>query len=385
MRYLSLVWSNLKRRKLRTSLTILSICVAFLLFGLLCALKQAFTAGIEMAGADRLVVRHKVSLIMLLPESYGPRIEQIPGVDRAMHFTWFIGIYQNDPKNFFGSVPVNPEAFLDMYPDYKLPPDQRDAWLKTRAGAIVGRTLTQRFGWKIGDRVPLTSPIWPREGEEAWTFDIVGVYDGANKNTDTSGFFFRYDYFDEGRMYEKGTVGWYTVRVHDPDRAVEVAKAIDAEFANSPYETKAEPEGAFLQAFIQQIGSIGTILIAILSAVFFTILLVAGNTMAQAVRERSEELGVLKALGFSDNLVLGLVLAESCLIAAGGGMVGLGLAWLVTARGSPMPSMLPVFSLPHRDIVIGAVIVLALGLAAGILPALQARRLQIAVALRRHV
>ncbi|MBN1513301.1 MAG: ABC transporter permease [Phycisphaerae bacterium] len=385
MRYLSLVWSNLKRRKLRTSLTILSICVAFLLFGLLCALKQAFTAGIEMAGADRLIVRHKVSLIMLLPQTYGKRMEEIPGVDRAVHFTWFNGIYRNEPKNFFGSFPTDPEAFLELFPEYQVPPDQQEAWLKTRTGAVVGRALADRFGWKIGDRVPLTTPIWPREGEEAWTFDIVGIYDGANKNTDTSGFFFRYDYFDEGRTYEKGTVGWYMVRVHDPEHAVDVAKAIDAEFANSPYETKAEPEGAFAQAFIQQIGSIGTILIAILSAVFFTILLVAGNTMAQAVRERSEELGVLKALGFSDNLVLGLVLAESCLIAAGGGLVGLALAWLVTARGSPMPSMLPVFSLPHRDIVIGAAIVLALGLAAGILPALQARRLQIAVALRRHV
>ncbi len=385
MRYLSLVWSNLKRRKLRTSLTILSICVAFLLFGLLCALKQAFTAGIEMAGADRLVVRHKVSLIMLLPQTYGKRMEQIPGVDRAVHFTWFNGVYRNEPKNFFGSFPTDPEPFLELFPEYQVPPDQREAWLKTRTGAVVGRALADRFGWEIGDRVPLTTPIWPREGEEAWTFDIVGIYDGANKNTDTSGFFFRYDYFDEGRTYEKGTVGWYMVRVHDPDRAVEVAKAIDAEFANSPYETKAEPEGAFAQAFIQQIGSIGTILIAILSAVFFTILLVAGNTMAQAVRERAEELGVLKALGFSDNLVLGLVLAESCLIAAVGGLAGLGLAWLVTARGSPVPSMLPVFSLPHRDIVIGTAIVLALGLAAGILPALQARRLQIAVALRRHV
>ncbi len=385
MRYLSLVWSNLKRRKLRTSLTILSICMAFLLFGLLCALKQAFTAGIEMAGADRLVVRHKVSLIMLLPQTYGKRMEEIPGVDRAVHFTWFNGVYRNEPRNFFGSFPTDPEPFLELFPEYQVPPDQREAWLKTRTGAVVGRGLADRFKWKIGDRVPLTTPIWPREGEEAWTFDIVGIYDGANKNTDTSGFFFRYDYFDEGRTYEKGTVGWYMVRVHDPEHAVEVAKAIDAEFANSPYETKAEPEGAFAQAFIQQIGSIGTILIAILSAVFFTILLVAGNTMAQAVRERAEELGVLKALGFSDDLVLGLVLAESCLIAAVGGLVGLGLAWLVTARGSPVPSMLPVFSLPHRDIVIGAAIVLALGLAAGILPALQARRLQIAVALRRHV
>ncbi len=385
MRYSSLIWGNLKRRKIRTALTILSVGVAFLLFGLLCALKHAFTAGIELAGVDRLVVRHKVSLIMLLPQTYGSRMEQIPGVDRTVHFTWFNGVYRNEPRNFFGSFPTDPEPFLDLFTEYRVPPDQREAWLKTRTGAIVGRSLADRFGWNIGDRVPLTTPIWPHPDSGAWTFDIVGIYDGVGKDVDTSGFFFRYDYFDEGRPYEKGKVGWYMVRVHDPNRAAEVARAIDAEFANSPFETKAEPEGAFAQAFIQQIGSIGTILIAILSAVFFTILLVAGNTMAQAVRERSEELGVLKALGFSDDLVLGLVLAESCLIAAVGGLIGLGLAWLVTARGSPVPSILPLFSLPRRDVVIGAAIVLALGLAAGILPAWQARRLQIATALRRHV
>ena len=384
MKYFALVWSNLKRRKLRTSLTLLSILVAFLLFGLLCTIKNSFTAGVTTAGADRLIVRHKVSLIMTLPVAYGPRMEQIPGVASAVHFTWFNGIYQNEPKNFFGSFPTDPEPFLAMFPEYLLPEDQKQAWLKTRTGAIVGRTLAERFKWKIGDRVPLTSPIWPRKGEEAWQFDVVGIYDGAKKGTDTSGFFFRYDYFDEGRARGEGEVGWYFVRVKDVDRTAEVAKAIDAEFANSPYETKAEPEGAFAQGFIQQIGNIGTILIAILSAVFFTILLVAGNTMAQAVRERTEELGVLKAMGFTNELVLVLVLAESCLVAAVGGLAGLGAAWLVTAGGSPVPAMLPVFYLPHEDLLIGVGLVIALGLVTGILPAIQAMRLQIAVALRRH-
>jgi putative ABC transport system permease protein len=384
MKYLALVWSNMKRKKLRTSLTLLSICVAFLLFGLLCTIKEAFTAGVTTAGADRLIVRHKVSLIMTLPVTYGPRMEQIPGVASAVHWTWFNGIYQNEPKNFFGTFPVNPEPFLAMFPEYLLPEDQKQAWLKTRTGAIVGRSLAERFLWKIGDRVPLTSPIWPRKGDDAWQFEIVGIYDGAKKGTDTSGFFFRYDYFDEGRARGEGDVGWYVVRVKDPDRTVEVAKAIDAEFANSPYETKAEPEGAFAQGFVQQIGSVGTILIAILSAVFFTILLVAGNTMAQAVRERTEELGVLKALGFTNELVLALVLAESGLIAAVGGLAGLGAAWLVTARGSPVPAMLPVFYLPHQDLLIGVALVVALGVVTGILPAVQAMRLQIAGALRRH-
>ncbi len=383
MRFLVLVWNNLKRKKLRTSLTLLSIFVAFVLFGLLCSIREAFMAGVSMAGADRLVVRHKVSLIMNLPVTYGPRMERIPGVESAVHWTWFNAIYQDEPKNFFGSFPVNPEPFLAMHSEYLLPEDQKQAWLKTRTGAIVGRTLTQRFGWKIGDRVPLTSPIWPRKGDQAWEFEIVGIYDGAQKGTDTSGFFFRYDYFDEARARGEGTVGWYFVRVTDVNRVAEVANAIDAEFANSPYETKTEPEGAFAQGFIQQMGNFTTILIGILSAVFFTILLVAGNTMAQAVRERTGELGVLKAVGFSNGLVLALVLAESCLITAVGGLAGLGAAWLFAARGSPIPAILPVFYLPTENVILGVGLVFALGLVAGILPALQAMRLQIAVALRK--
>ena len=384
MKFLSLVWSNLKRRKLRTALTILSIFVAFVLFGLLCTIKEAFTSGVAMAGADRLVVRHKVSLIMTLPVTYKARMEQIPGIASAVHFTWFNGIYQNEPKNFFASFPTEPEPFLALYPEYTLPEEQKQAWMKNRIGAIVGRSLVDRFKWKIGDRIALVSPIWPRKGDGAWEFEIVGIYDGAKKTTDTSGFYFRYDYFDEGRSYGEGIVGWYVVRVNDPDRATEIAKAIDNEFANSPHETKAEPEGAFIEGFAQQVGDIGTILIAILSAVFFTILLVAGNTMAQAVRERTEELGVLKAMGFTNERVLALVLAESCLIAAVGGLIGLGAAWLLTIRGSPVPAMLPVFYLPPRYLVIGVGLVFALGLVAGILPALQAMRLQIAVALRRN-
>jgi putative ABC transport system permease protein len=354
------------------------------LYGLLCTVKEAFTAGVTMAGADRLVVRHKVSLIMTLPEAYRARMERIPGVASAVAFTWFNGIYKNEPKNFFASFPVDPGPFLAMFPEYALPEAQKQAWLKTRIGAIAGRSLADRFKWKIGDRIQLISPIWPRKGDQPWEFEIVGILEAMKKNADTSGFYFRYDYFNEGRSYGEGLVGWYSVRVSDPARAVEVAKAIDNEFANSPYETKAEPEGAFMQGFAQQIGDIGTILVAILSAVFFTILLVAGNTMAQSVRERTEEFGVLKAMGFTNELALTLVLAESCLMAGVGGVTGLGLAWLIAAGGSPVPAMLPVFYLPVKYVVIGCGLVLALGVVAGILPALQAMRLRIAEALRRQ-
>jgi len=386
MKFLGLIWSNLKRKKMRTSLTLLSIFVAFVLYALLCTIDEAFTGGIAMAGADRLIVRHKVSLIMTLPVTYGRRMEQIPGVAAAVDFTWFNGIYKEEPKNFFGSFPTDPEKLLRIYPEILLPEDQKQAWLKNRIGAIVGRSLVDRFKWKIGDRIVLKTPIWPSKAkDESWEFEIVGIYDGAKKATDTTGFYFRYDYFDEGRARGEGLVGWYGVQVKDPERAAEVAKTIDAEFANSPHETKAEPEGAFMQGFAQQIGDIGKILIAILSAVFFTILLVAGNTMGQAVRERTEELGVLKAMGFTNQRVLGLVLAESCVIAAVGGLVGLLGTWLlVTVMGSPVPTMLPIFYLPVRFVVIGLGLIFALGILAGILPALQAMRLEIAHALRRN-
>jgi len=384
VKFLYLVWSSLKRKKLRTSLTILSVFVAFMLFGFLCAIKEAFTAGVSMANADRLIVRHKVSLIMTMPRSYQERIERIDGVDLVQHWTWFGGIYQDEPKNFFGSFPVDPDRFLKMYPEYIVSPQDRDRWFTVRTGALVGRQLIDRFHWKVGDHVPIKSPIWPRKQDQPWEFEICGVYDGAKKGVDTSGFFFHYDYFDEARERGQGEVGWYVVRVKDSNRTAEVAKAIDAEFENSPYETKSEAEGAFAAGFVQQIGDIGTILLGVLSAVFFTILLVAGNTMAQSVRERTAEIGVLKALGFTNEGVLALVLAESCLIAVVGGLAGIGMVLLITARGSPAPAVLPVFYLPARNVVTGIVLIFALGLVAGIMPALVAMRLRVAVALGRH-
>jgi putative ABC transport system permease protein len=385
MKFLSLVWSSLKRKKLRTSLTLLSIIVAFVLYGMLCTLTEAFTAGVSVAGADRLVVHHKTSFMLNLPETYARRIASVRAFKPCATGRGSTGSSRMIRRIFFASMPTNPEEFFVMHPEYVVPAEQKKAWLETRTGAIVGRTLADRMEWKIGDRIPLKSPIWRKDNDEAWVFDIVGIYDGSKKSVDTSGFFFRYDYFDEGRPEDaRGKIGWLYVRIADPQRATDVAKAIDGEFANSPYETKTEPEGAMMQGFISQMGSISTILIAILSAVFFTILLVAGNTMAQSVRERTEELGTLKALGFSNGLMLALVLVESCLLTVAGGLLGIGLAWLITAGGSPVPQFLPVFYLPERYMLIGVGLALGVGFAAGIIPAVQAMRLQIAVALRRH-
>lgn len=386
MKFFFLFWSNLKRKKLRTSLTLLSVIVAFVLFGLLSALKLALGAGVNMADANRLIVRHRVSFIQLLPYSYQPRIARIPGVTLVSLQLWFGGVYK-DPKNQLGTFPVEPEAFLAMNPEISLPEGQKQAWLKTRTGAIVGRGLATRFDWKVGDRIPLTSPIWPNKSGGAWEFDVVGIYDAAKKTADTSSLLFRYDYFDEARTYGQGQIGWYQVRVDTPTNAAEIAKAIDTEFANSSAETKAETEGAMFQGFAQQIGDIGTIVSLIVAAVFFTILLVTGNTMAQSVRERTQELAVLKAVGFSNRLVLGVVLGESLFVTLLGGLTGLFFGWsMVSGLGqvSFIQTYFPLFFIPTQDLLLGAVFALALGLVAGILPALQAMRLRVADALRRE-
>lgn len=383
MKFLPLVWAGLKRKKLRTILTLLSIFIAFTLFAFLGAIQEAFRSGVTMAGLDRLITRHKVSLIQTLPETYKNRIKTLPGVADVVHQTWFGGIYQ-DPKNFFPNMPVEPESFLQMFPEFVIKDTEKQAWLATRTGAIVGRATADRFKWKVGDRIPIKSPIWDQpKGEAQWEFELVGIYEGAKKATDTTNLFFRYDYFEEARQRDKGQVGWFTIRIANPDQAAEIAAQIDETFANSPYETKTEPEGAFAAGFAQQIGDIGAIVMAVVAAVFFTILLVAGNTMAQSVRERTEELGVLKAMGFSNRLVLWLVLLESCFIALIGGGGGLAAAWLIISAGNPVPNLLPLFMLPTHTLVHGGLFALGLGLVAGAIPAFQAMQLKISEALRR--
>jgi putative ABC transport system permease protein len=384
MRFFPLIWRNLLRRKVRTTFTALSIFVAFVLFGFLMAIKVAFTMGVEIAGADRLVMIHKVSIIQLLPESYGNRLRSVQGVSDVTHLTWFGGIYQ-EPSNFFAQMAVEPEGLLNMYPEFVVPEDQKRAWLEDRTGAIVGVSLADRFGWKVGDRVPLQGTIWRMPDGSPWTFTIRGIYTAGEQGTDTTQFFFHHKYLDEVRRnFGRGLVGWYMIRVGDPERAAEIAKRVDAMFANSEYETKTSTEKAFVQAFANQVGDIGSILVAITVAVFFTIVLVAANTMAQSIRERVGELAVLKTLGFSNGLVLSLVLAESILLAVVGGGMGLLLGWLFTLGGDPTGGFLPAFFIPGRDLAIGVALVLLLGLVAGAMPATTAMRLRIVDALRRN-
>lgn len=263
MKFLPLIASNLKRKKLRTGLTLLCILVAFILYGYLSAIARALDQGVSVAGADRLMVRHRVSITQPMPSSYLKRIAGIPGVKLVTHASWFGGVYQ-EPRNFFAQMAVVPEVYLEMYPEFLLPEEQKQAWFRNRAGAIVGRSTAQRFGWKVGDRIPLQATVWrKRNGDALWEFDLVGIYDGAEQGTDTTNFYFHYDYFDEARLFGRGIVGWYLVRVENPDEADEVARRIDHEFENSSTETKAETEGAFLRGWARQIGDITTIMAAI--------------------------------------------------------------------------------------------------------------------------
>jgi putative ABC transport system permease protein len=381
MKFLPLIWKNVWRRKFRTTFTLLSIFVAFLLFGLLMTIRAAFSLGVDIAGLDRLILIHKVSLIMPLPYAYLGRLQQTPGVELATHQTWFNGIYQ-EPANFFANIAVEPEPFLKVYPEFRVPPDQVKAWLADRQGAIAGRDLAQRFGWTVGDRIPLTGTIWQPKQGQTWEFNLVGIYDGDD-GIDKTQFFFRYDYLDENRVEGEGLVGWYVVKIADPSQAVALSRTFDEMFANSSAETKTTTEKGFIESFAKQIGDIGSIMIAISSVVLFMFGLVAASTMAQSVRERTSELAVLKTLGFTGGAILALVLAESLFIALAGGGLGLAIAWLFVQQGDPTGGMLPIFVLAPRDVAIGVALMAAMGLLAGAAPALGAMRLRITDALRR--
>lgn len=382
MKFLPLLWSSLWRKKIRTIFTLLAVFVAFVLFGLLMTIRTAFSFGVDIAGLDRLVIIHKVSLIMPLPLSYLERLRATEGVELATHQSWFGGVYQ-DPSNFFAQIVVEPEPFMKIYPEFKIPPDQVKAWLADRQGAVVGKDLAERFNWKIGDRIPIIGTIWqPKDGGQVWEFNIAGIYDG-DQGVDKTQLFFRYDYLDENRAQGDGLVGWYVVKIKDASRAHQMAATFDAMFANSSAETKTTTEKGFVEGFAKQVGDIGAIMIAILAAVLFTMLLVAANTMAQSVRERTGEVGVLKTLGFSNAAIMALVLGESVLIAVLGGGLGLAVSWLIVQQGDPTNGMLPIFILPTRDLVVGAVMIVLLGVVAGLLPATNAMQLKITDALRR--
>ena len=381
MKFSRLILANLFRKKVRLALTVGSFAVALFLFAFLAVVRDAFNRGADIASADRLFVINRTSIINPIPLAYRDKMLRIPGVKMATHNNWFGGIYQ-DEKNFFPQFVIDPENQRQVFPELVVSDDEWQNFLKDRQGAIVGVRTAQRFGWKIGDRVPLRTTIW---GSGNWEFNIDGIYHGRRPQDDETQFWFQWDYFEEHVPDAvKGQVGWYIVRVNSPDDAVNVAKSIDAEFANSPFETKTETESAFAASWVKQFGNIRFLILSIGTVVFFTLLLVTGNTMAISVRERTSELAVFKAIGFSGRTILFFVLAESLLIAIVGGIAGLLLAVMaIPVLANALNGMLPQLVLAPSVIALGFGIALAVGLASGFLPGLGAMRLQIVNALRR--
>lgn len=385
MKYLHLIWAALFRRKTRTLLTLVSIIAAFLLFGLLDAVRTSFNqAGQSANGAERLQTGAKLSFIQPLPKSLEMQIPRVPGVKDMTYVNWFGGAYQ-DPRNQVFSFAVAPN-YLDLYPEIAVSEAERKAFEATRTGVLVGARLAQRFNWKVGDRLPLQSTIFPdRQGSKNWSFDIVGLMHATDKKT--GGWYdqmllLHWKYFDETTPYNNGQVGWYVTRVADVNQADQVAKAIDALSANSDHETRTQTEQAASASWMKQLADIGLIVGSIMGAVFFTLMLLSGNTMMQAVRERTSELAVLKTIGFSNHSVLAMVLAESVLLLVLGGVVGLGLAVAVipvVSAGSGGMLNLPTVGLDSW--LRGLGLMALIGVVVGALPALTAMRLNIVDAL----
>ena len=376
------VVANLFRKKTRTILTVLSVIMAFLLFGLLQSLSSIFSAGADFVGATRLMTQARVSFTSALPLSMLPKLEAVPGVARVAYSQWFGGVWQENTQVF--TFAIDPERYHDVYPEWVMPEEQWKAFEHTRTAMVAGKMVADKYGWKIGQKIPLSSNIYPQKGgSKAWAFDLVGIYDGKDDTwrKQTNAVFINHDYFDEANMFGKGRTNFYILKLAPGTDAAQVSKAVDSMFENSPDETKTQTEKDFNLSFVKQIGDIGLIVRWILFAVFFTLLLVVGNTMAQSVRERVPELAVLKTLGFTDGSVLGFVLAEAVALCLVGGVVGLILATLLGAMVEQATG--GQFRLNVNGVIwaIGIGAILIMSIAVGLLPALRARSLKIVDAL----
>jgi putative ABC transport system permease protein len=381
MKFFRIIWANLKRKPIRLLLTIGSFAVALFLFVFLAVVRDAFNRGADVASANRLVVINRTSIINPLPLSYQDKILRIKGVKAATHNNWFGGTYIEE-KNFFPQFVIDPENQRTVFPELVVPDDQWKAFLNDRQGAVAGAKLAQRFGWKIGDRIPIKTTLY---GGGAWEFNLVGIYHGKRPQDDETQFWFQWEYFKEKVPDSlKGNVGWYVLQVENPDDSPRVAQAIDEEFANSPFETKTQAESAFAANWVKQFGNIQRLIVSIGVVVFFTLLLVTGNTMAISVRERTSELAVFKAIGYSDRIILIFVLAESLTIALIGGLLGMCLAMLATpGLANALSGLLPSIVLAPSMLVFGLLVAIVTGFLSGFLPGLSAMHLRIVNALRR--
>ena len=380
MKYFGLIWAGLFRKKLRTLLTLLSLWSAFVLLGLLQSVNSLFSGGADFLGANRLITQARTSFTQPLPMRLMAQIESVPGVNRVSHSQFFGGQYQ-DPKNFFPQFVVNPQRLFDTYPEWVLPDDAKRNFVSTQDGAIAGKLLADKFGWKVGDTIPLNSFIWTKQdGSRTWEWKLVGIFDGRNTEwKERAGLMYlNYGQFDEGRNPRaKGLAGVFVVQVNDPNQSERIAAAIDAKFENSADETKTQSEQEFQLGFIRQLGDIGFIVNLITSAVFFSILFLTGVSMSQAVRERIPELAILKVLGFKDRTVMLLVLAEAFLLCFLGALTGMFSASLIATT---LPPEFPI-STDSRVWIIAGISVLVLSLLIGVPPALRALRIKIVDAL----
>jgi putative ABC transport system permease protein len=383
-RWLPLVWANLKRRKLRFVFTFISIMLAFLMFGMLDALRTSLSQAVNLAGADRLMLMSKVNITVSLPRSHFEKVRAMPGVRAVVPFNWFGGVFK-DQKGQVQVIATDPQQMAKVYPELVLTPEELDRFTKDRQGLIVGEALAQQYGWKVGQRIPIRSDIWRKtDGGDTWEFNLSAIYRTSGSGVDKRSAYFQYDYFNESLQFGKDMVGWMVLRVNDPAQADTLAAKIDSEFANSPFETKTSTERVMIKQFLDQVGNIGAILVYVTMAVFFTMLLVTANTMAQSVRERTNEIGVLKTLGFSGQSILTLVLLEALLLTFTGGMVGLLLAYVMAGGlGEAIKDYFPVFRVGSSTFIVGAVLMLVFGVVTGAWPALTAMRLKIVDALRR--
>jgi putative ABC transport system permease protein len=383
-RWLPLVWANVKRRKLRFVFTFISILLAFLMFGMLDALRTSLSQAVNLAGADRLMLMSKVNITVSLPRSHYTKVLAMPGVRAIVPFNWFGGVFK-DQRGQVQVIATDPVQLTKVYPELVLTPEELERWSHDRQGVIVGEALAAQYGWKVGQRIPIRSEIWRKtDGTDTWDFNLDAIYKTTGSGIDKRSAYFQYDYFNESLQFGKDMVGWMVLRVNDPAQADTLAAKIDSEFANSPFETKTSTERVMIKQFLDQVGNIGAILVYVTMAVFFTMLLVTANTMAQSVRERTNEIGVLKTLGFSGESILTLVLLEALLLTFTGGMVGLLLAYLLASGlGEAIKDYFPLFRVGSSTFIIGAALMLVFGVVTGAWPALTAMRLKIVDALRR--
>ena len=387
MKYWTVISAGLQRKIWRTGLTIASLTVAFMLFGMLRSVAVAFTGDVDFSGDDRLIVMSKLSFTDPLPLSYRERIRSIEGVEHIAHREWFGGTYI-DRSNFFPKWPVPAEDWFEVYPQFTLTEQEKRDFINTRTGIVVGKSLAEKYNWKVGQKIPIIGDIWVKEDlSNLWVFDLVGIFtesedSGAYGGEDQA--FINHSYFEEARAYGKGTVGNYVVKVKNKEDNERIAKEIDKMFVNSINETKTSTEAAFSKMFAEQVGDIGFIMNSILAATFFTMLLVTGNTMSQAVRERTSEFAVFKTIGYSDKIILSLVLCESVVICTTGMLLGILLSYIVFfGLSSDLSAFVGDITFQYSVILWALVASILMAIMTGLPPAIGAMRLKVVDALRK--